>query len=176
MQSQYVGEIRLFAGPIALDFGWLLCNGQAERYDAYESLGALLGNTYGSTEHTFNLPDLRGRTMISVDGAQYLLAKPGGAETVSLADNFPAHTHALCAVAGAGTTNDPNGKLLAQLASATQDDYPYATAVSAWHTLEPVEQTGSSAAHTNMQPSLVVNYYICSRSMGAADGEGKVSS
>jgi len=175
MQSQYVGEIRLFAGVIATDFGWLPCNGQAEKYDQYKLLGILLGNTYGGTEHTFNLPDLRGRTMIGVDDAQYLLAKPGGAETVSLADNFPAHTHALCAAAGSGTTNVPSGTMLAQLAGAKQDTFPYSIAVTARHTLAPVEHAGSSAAHANMQPSLVVNYYICFMPMGTADGEGDAS-
>jgi microcystin-dependent protein len=175
MRSQFVGEIRMFACGKAPDFGWLQCNGQAERYDEYPALGALLGNTYGSSEHTFNLPDLRGRTVVGVD-ATHPLAKAQGAETVSLADNFPPHTHAVYAKADESSTSKPDGKLLAKLKDAVLKNFPYATTVSAWHTLEAVEPAGSSAAHENMQPSLVIYYYICTHPMGTADGEGGASS
>ena len=165
----------MFACGKPPDYGWLQCNGQAELYEEYPMLGALLGDTYGSSEHTFNLPDLRGRTVVGVDDT-HPLAKAQGTETVSLADNCPRHTHVVYAKAGESSTNVPDGNLLAKEIDGIKGNYPYATTVSAWHTLEAVEPAGSSAAHENMQPSLVIYYYICTHPMGTADGEGGASS
>lgn len=45
--------------------GWLLCNGQAVSRTVYADLFEAVGITYGSGDNrsTFNLPDLRGRTI-----------------------------------------------------------------------------------------------------------------
>ena len=45
--------------------GWLLCNGQAVSRQTYSSLFEVVGVTYGSGDNrtTFNLPDLRGRSV-----------------------------------------------------------------------------------------------------------------
>lgn len=56
--------------------GWLLCNGQAVSRQVYATLFDVIGVTYGSGDNrtTFNLPDLRGR---SVTGRETM----GGATT-----------------------------------------------------------------------------------------------
>lgn len=49
--------------------GWLLCDGSAVSRTVYSALYAAFGTTYGSGDAatTFNLPDLRGRTIIGID-------------------------------------------------------------------------------------------------------------
>lgn len=49
--------------------GWLLCNGQAVSRSTYSVLFDTIGITYGSGDNrtTFNLPDLRGRTVVGLE-------------------------------------------------------------------------------------------------------------
>ena len=47
--------------------GCLICDGSALDKSVYPELYAVLGNRYGSTTTTFNLPDARGRFLRSVD-------------------------------------------------------------------------------------------------------------
>jgi phage-related tail fiber protein len=59
------GSIVAYAGrrpPI----GWLLCDGAELARDSYVTLFEAIGTTYGAGngQSTFNLPDLRGRTVI----------------------------------------------------------------------------------------------------------------
>lgn len=63
-----VGMITPFAGSAA-PTGWFLCSGQAVSRTTYASLFAVVGTTYGAGDGstTFNLPDLRGRTIAGVD-------------------------------------------------------------------------------------------------------------
>lgn len=63
-----VGVVLPFAGTTA-PVGWQLCNGQAISRGNYAALYAVIGDTYGSGNGTttFNLPDLRGRTVIGKD-------------------------------------------------------------------------------------------------------------
>lgn len=63
-----VGEIKAFATPAAPS-QWLLCYGQAVSRTTYSALFAAIGTTWGAGDGstTFNLPDLRGRTLAGVD-------------------------------------------------------------------------------------------------------------
>jgi microcystin-dependent protein len=63
-----VGMITPFAGSTA-PTGWFLCGGQAVSRTTYASLFAVVGTTYGVGDGstTFNLPDLRGRTVAGID-------------------------------------------------------------------------------------------------------------
>lgn len=49
---------------------WLVCNGQAISRTTYGELFAVLGDTFGRGEDdtTFNLPDMRARVVVGVDG------------------------------------------------------------------------------------------------------------
>jgi microcystin-dependent protein len=62
------GSVIAFAGSSA-PTDWLLCYGQAVSRTTYASLFAIVSTTYGVGDGTttFNLPDLRGRTVAGVD-------------------------------------------------------------------------------------------------------------
>jgi microcystin-dependent protein len=66
-----VGTIVAFAGT-TLPTGWLLCDGTlfSTFNPLYTNLYAAIGNAWGGTSNiSFNVPDLRGRFMRGVDGA-----------------------------------------------------------------------------------------------------------
>ncbi|KHQ51100.1 tail fiber protein [Mameliella alba] len=77
--------------------GWKFCNGQALSKTEFSDLYAVIGDTYGATFDTFNLPDLRGRSVMGAGGDLGLALKAyGGAETFTLTvDQMPSHTHTL---------------------------------------------------------------------------------
>lgn len=86
--------------------GWLLCDGSAVSRSTYRRLFDAIGTAYGVGDGstTFNVPDLRGRSPVGVDGgagritANNTRGAAGGAESVTLTtSHLPAHTH------GAGT-------------------------------------------------------------------------
>jgi len=94
------GMIVGFAGP-SLPAGWLDCDGAAVSRVFYSELFAVIGVTWGPGDgvNTFNVPDLRGRTILGVgDGAGLTprtLAEAGGAEDHQLTvAELPAHSHA----------------------------------------------------------------------------------
>lgn len=77
--------------------GWLECNGQAVNRVTFANLFTAIGTMYGAGNGstTFNVPDLRGRTVLGASAA-YPLASAGGFESTTLAtNNLPAHTHAM---------------------------------------------------------------------------------
>lgn len=86
--------------------GWLWCAGQAVSRARYASLFAAIGTTYGSGDGslTFNVPDLRGRTIVGLDNmggtdagrlsSANTLGTTGGAETHTLSTaQLPSHNH-----------------------------------------------------------------------------------
>jgi microcystin-dependent protein len=80
--------------------GWLLCNGAQLNRFTYADLFAIIGTTYGPGNGftTFNLPDLRGRTIINQGQGAGLtnrtIAATGGAETHTLTvSEIPSHNH-----------------------------------------------------------------------------------
>jgi microcystin-dependent protein len=78
-----------------------LCFGQQYTVSQYQAVFSLIGNTYGGNGTVFNLPDLRGRTVVGAGPymgglPNYNMGTIGGAATgtvqLGLA-NLPAHTH-----------------------------------------------------------------------------------
>lgn len=63
-----IGTVLPYAAT-SVPANWLLCAGQAVSRTAYADLFTLIGTTYGSGDGstTFNLPDLRGRTIAGKD-------------------------------------------------------------------------------------------------------------
>lgn len=57
--STTVGSMYYYTGKEAPE-GWLFCRGQSVLKKDYPELYEVIGDTYGSTATTFNLPDLRG--------------------------------------------------------------------------------------------------------------------
>ena len=112
------GTIVAFAGTTA-PAGWALCYGQAidrsSNADLFGSIGTTYGAGNGST--TFNLPDLRGRSIFGLDnmggtaagrlGSSLLnLGAGAGSDSATLAvENLAAHTHTFTGTLISTTTN-----------------------------------------------------------------------
>ena len=86
------GMLAPFAGTSAPS-GWFLCYGQAVSRTTYVALFTAIGTTYGAGDGstTFNLPDLRGRTIAGVDdmggSAASRLTGDNGASTATADSN-----------------------------------------------------------------------------------------
>lgn len=75
--------------------GWLICNGQAISKAGFPRLYRVIGDQFGSSSTTFNLPDLRGKMPIGAT-ADIPLFAIGGAATITLTvDQLPEHSHAI---------------------------------------------------------------------------------
>jgi microcystin-dependent protein len=80
--------------------GYLFCDGAQVSRSVYASLYAAIGVVYGPGDGatTFNVPDLRGRTIVGAGGGPNLTNRPlggvGGEETHTLNTNeMPSHNH-----------------------------------------------------------------------------------
>lgn len=157
------GAVLSFAGESA-PTGWLLCYGQAISRTTYAGLFTVLAEVYGAGDGstTFNVPDLRGRTIAGQDdmgGASAdrltgaggvggidgdILGASGGTEAVTLTEaQMPAHTHDYTDPPSTGTAQNFAGISVTGGAGTSQTGI-----------------TGSGSAHVNMQPTLILNYII----------------
>jgi microcystin-dependent protein len=168
------------AGAAALPGGWLLCDGSAVSRTTYASLFAAIGINFGGGDGiaTFNLPDLRGRTIVGVGHGAGLtartLAETVGEETHTLtAGELPAHTHGVTDPGHAHTVVAQGGSAAAQVAVSSSSSgcgvycgtqqAPLAevpTVAATAPTGITLQSTGGGAAHNVMQPSMVLNYLI----------------
>lgn len=163
MSEPFIGQIRIFGGNFA-PRGYAFCDGQLLAISGNSALFSLFGTTYGGDGRTtFGLPDLRGRVPLSSGAGPGLpnrtLGSKSGAETVNLTSaTNPAHTHTPTARAhatGADTTTATNSSL------AVTPGYSTAGAnVSMGASSATVAAAGSSQAHNNVQPFLVINYIV----------------
>ncbi len=154
-------------GGASTPTGWLLCDGAAVSRSTYSDLFTAIGTAYGVGDgsSTFNVPDLRGRTVCgkddmggsaanrltagsTIDGST-LGAAGGGQTHTTSANEMPAHRHAGTFMDGG--VNDYLGGSTASYGFAWT---PNNTAQHYW------TQTGGGAAHANVQPSIVLNYVI----------------
>jgi len=98
---------------------WILCDGRGLDKDSFSRLYAIFGGSYGETETTFNVPDLRGRTMIGANPSIQLGAYAGSSEITLSAAQMPAHTHSVNDTGHVHSVDDP-GHAHATLAAAAQ--------------------------------------------------------
>lgn len=187
MTDAFIGEIAFFAFNKLPD-GWLPCDGRSLTVQQNAALFALLGSAFGGDSRTiFNLPDLRGRTIVGygyvpddhnrvVKSKSYLqmgTAGAGGTETVTLTlQQMPMHTHAF----NFSTVNPPASASVAnallstsQRANSTPTTAPSPPGVYATPgtlvAINPasVTVTGGGAAHENRQPFLAIQACICAQ-------------
>ena len=176
------GTIHPFAGASQPSSSWLICDGSAVGRGDYPALWSLIGTTYGNGDgtKTFNLPDLRGRTIFGVDPSQGEFSAPGtkgGQKTVQAHNhgvNDPGHNHGVydpghqhssqrnffADAGGAGNLNmsgGGDGYAQGQVNVQTNTSgtgigiYGNGTGIS-------IQSTGSGA--NNLNPYIVLNYII----------------
>jgi len=171
----YIGQVFLFAGNFA-PRGWAFCNGQLLAISTNQALFAILGTTYGGNGiQTFALPDLRGRTLVSVGQgpgrSNYVLGQAGGSETVSLlSTQLPQHLHVTTVQTAtvnvsqaAADVTTPAGAVPTQydtapLYAANPDGSSTLGGVTATPTIGAV---GSGSPVPTLMPYLTLNYCIC---------------
>lgn len=154
------GTISTFASPSVPD-GWLPCDGRALSRTAYAALFARIGGFYGADDGagTFNLPDLRGRTIFGTDpgtgrltGAGGLggnLGATGGSETVALTEaQLASHSHA-GGTTGAAGGHDHGGST----AGAGQHNHGGATGAGGDHTHTGTTEGAGAHTHTGSTDS-----------------------
>ncbi len=170
MRYAYIGEIRLFAGNRAPS-GWAICNGQPLSINNYQELYELIGTTYGGTPTAFNLPDLRGRTVVSSGTGAGLstrsIGERGGKENITLStEQMPQHTHPFnVSTASTGSTSTPGTNTFVGIPTSSDPSPVCYLPNSKGLVVQPLHDTavankGDGVKHNNMQPFLVINYII----------------
>jgi microcystin-dependent protein len=159
----FIGEI-FMSGFNFPPRGYAFCQGQILSIAQNTALFALLGTTFGGNgQTTFALPDLRGRVPMGQGQGPGLtsrtLGEVSGTETVTLlSTQMPAHNHALNAVSEAGDASAPAGAFLANT-GALDKEYK-ATGTLSPMNAQAVGISGGNQPHNNLQPYLVLNFYI----------------
>jgi len=172
MMSPLVGQIV----PImcsAVPDNMLLCDGSTHLREDYPSLYAILDTAFIVDADHFNVPDLRGRTVIGSGTGSGLTARAvnasGGVETVSLTEaQNGLHDHA---IADPGHTHGPHAPAtsyrgfhsggssgIAAANNAVLNDSFTETASNI--TSISIEVSGEGAAHENMQPFRALKYAV----------------
>ena len=177
-----IGAVWPYAG-ITAPTGFLFCYGQPVSRTTYSALFTALSTTYGAGDGstTFNLPDLRGRTLAGKDNmggtaASRLtsvvtgstLGAAGGTETHTLdSTQIPAHNHT-ATTTGTDGTHSHTAVGAATVATGTNVATASGTAASPntatnsgahGHTIS-VGNTGGGLSHPNVQPTFILNYII----------------
>lgn len=161
MSEPFVGEIRMFAGNFA-PRGWAFCDGQLLAVSQNDALFSLYGTIYGGDGRTtFGLPDMRGRIPLHQGQGPGLssrrIGSRGGSENETLTTNqLPSHSHTLNANARQDNMTNPQGNVLCDpnpegrlYDQVTQDASAATTSVG---------NTGGTRSHTNLMPTLCVNF------------------
>ncbi len=172
--------------------GWLKCDGRAVSRTTYAALFAVVGTAYGAGNGstTFNLPDMRGRTLAGLDNmggtsasrvnrAEARTLTSGGvvgAEAVTLTAaqsgmpqhshgvNDPGHGHYQWYSRGVDDNNHVNGFDDGRISQPDRNssDYYAVSAAGAYTNIGIYDSGpwGASESHENMQPTMFVNYLI----------------
>ena len=124
----------------------------------YSDLFNSIGYTFGGSDSSFNIPDMRGRVGVGSGTGTSLTARTlgntGGEESHTLTvSEMPSHSHSLTRRANADTgTYDTNNGHQDESSAATTDREdlgPFNTS-----------STGSNTPHNVMQPFVVLRYLI----------------
>ena len=165
MATPYIGEIRVFGGTFA-PVGWHLCDGSSLDISIYQVLYSLIGTTYGGNGTTnFNVPDLRGRAIISegqlTGGSNYPIGQLLGTENVTITTGqMPPHPHGVGGLTGPGSVNSPSNQVLPAASTATNPAYDGTGGTMVSLAPQSVTTAGGNLPHDNRQPYLAITYII----------------
>ncbi|MBT9560131.1 MAG: tail fiber protein [Myxococcales bacterium] len=141
------GTVVPFAGTAA-PAGWLLCDGAAVSRATHSRLFALVGITWGGGDGvtTFNVPDLRGRSIVGAGAGVGLTARAVGAnfgaEAVSLTlDQLPSHSHTGTADSAGGHSHGAS--------SGNAGDHTHSATESTAGAHSHTASTGAAGAHSH---------------------------
>jgi len=149
-----IGEVVLYAGTSIPNPAFLVCDGGSYLRSDYPDLFAAIGTVYGAVDAShFNVPDLRGRTPLGAGTGPGLSPRAVG-------DVLGEETHQLTVAELASHTHTTGNSIIDATATPPPLDVLGPNPIPA-----NTGSTGGDAPHNNMQPSLVMNYYIV-----AADG------
>lgn len=177
--EQFMASIMAFGFSFA-PYGWLLCQGQLLQIAQNSALFSLLGVYYGGNGTTnFNIPDLRGKVIVGMNGVgsgTYPLGQYGGSESFTLTlANMPLHTHTAAlsaasatikAYSGTGTGTAPNSRTAVlsgstvNLYGSTAPDTVMNVGGGAVTGTVTIGATGTGTPFSQMQPYCAINYSI----------------
>lgn len=179
MSDPFIGEIRLLANNFTPS-GWLSCTGETFPIHQYEALFAVIGVRFGGNVNAgnFAVPNLDGRAIVGAGAGPGLVeisfGEHAGVTSVELtAAASAAHSHNWQAVEadGAAPTLTPTSFLAQGHVSggpvALRGKKLYTKnspdKVMAGDILAPAggNASGGANAHSNIQPCIGMNYYIC---------------
>lgn len=157
------GMVMPYAGASS-PTGWLTCYGQAISRTTYSALFAAIGTIHGAGDGstTFNLPDLRGRTISGQDdmggsSANRLTNQSGGVDGDILGAAGGAETHTLTVpqLPNSYYYNSNMTGFAGQVDNYAAFNFTARVADVLSHTTQ-----GGGGAHNNVQPTLILNYII----------------
>lgn len=134
---------------------WLICDGSAISRTDYSELFNVIGTDFGAGDGstTFNLPNIKGRTIVGLDTDDTdfnTIGKTLGEKTHTLTvAEMPEHTHKFRASTNLG--NDEGTITYGEKTSGNIISGNYGNAI---------QKEGSSQSHNNIQPSFVGVYII----------------
>ena len=170
--------------------GWLACDGSVLSIAQNTALFSLIGTTYGGNgSSTFALPDFRGKVALGVGtnpqtNTNYLLGTTAGTETVTLtATQMPSHLHAFSnsvtvSISASGAQAVESVPTAAYNTLGAPYDATNGSPIAGYNNAAPniplntgsastisgnTVATGSSGAHSNMQPYLSMNYILATQ-------------
>lgn len=148
--------------------GFLMCDGSEVSRTEYADLFAICGTTFGtpSSGSVFKLPNIQGRVVVGANGS-FAIGATGGEESHALTSGEnPTHTHSVSESAhshnGAyDVAGGASGFFHRLNTGGTSRNFAATTLpTSSNSTGITINNTGSSTAHNNIQPSLVVNFMV----------------
>jgi microcystin-dependent protein len=164
MADPFVAEIRVVGFNFA-PTGWAECDGQLMPISQNTALFSLLGTTYGGDgKSTFALPNIQGACAIHPGQGQglslYDLGQEGGEQFLTLLNSeMPLHTHSGQASIDDGQFQGPTPDR--ELATSTPGfAYVGANQNPVNMNFQELSIAGGSLPHSNMMPSLVLNFVI----------------
>lgn len=153
-----IGSIMSYPKAVAPE-NWLICDGSAVSRTDYSELFNVIGTFFGAGDGktTFNLPDIKGKTIVGLDNSDTdfnAIGKVLGEKTHTLTvAEIPSHNHSMGSF---NQYNDGTGGSFAESEKVGRTT----SGADGSKGINPIFNTGGSKEHNNIQPSFVGCYII----------------